>query len=312
MSRNSDTGSHARRRAIVGCLAHLSATTHALLWMVSAGLVYSLLNALMRGLAQHIGPLQALAVVYATSLLAMAPMILRRPWRCYWPSNPVAMFARGAVHWLGMCLWFLAVGHITLAETTAIGFTGPLMVMLGAWMFLKESMRWERWVASGLGLVGVLVVISPRMSASTGPYSALMLVATAVFAGSFLMSKQLTRTEGPAVVVLWQSAIVTLLSAPLGLFGWTPLGSTQWLIVAACGLLLLTGNYCLTRAFSAADISASQPARFLDLAWASALGWLFFSERLEPSTVMGGLIILSSTLWIARREGDGRRRAPPF
>lgn len=278
--------------------------------MLCAGLLYSILNALMRGLTQQIGPLQTLAMVYAVSLLAMAPMMLRRPWRHFWPTNPVAVFARGAVHWLGMCLWFLAVAHITLAETTAIGFTGPIMVMLGAWLFLKEPMRWERWVASGLGLGGVIVVIAPRLSASTGPYSALMLVATAVFAGSFLMSKRLTRTERPVVVVLWQSAIVTLLSAPLGLFGWKALGIMQWLTVAACGMLLLTGNYCVTRAFSAADISASQPARFLDLAWASALGWVLFSEHLELSTVMGGLIILSSTLWIARREGGGRRRAP--
>jgi drug/metabolite transporter (DMT)-like permease len=57
----------------------------------------------------------------------------------------------------------LALPKIPLADMTAIGFTGPIFIMIGAWLFLKEPMRWERWVATGLGFAGVLIVVGPKL-----------------------------------------------------------------------------------------------------------------------------------------------------
>ena len=67
------------------------------------------------------------------------------------------------------------------------------------------------------------------------------------------------------------------------------------------------GHYCLTRSFTIADISATQSVKFLELVWATALGWLVFADSPTRSTLIGGAVICVSTLWIARREG---RRAP--
>jgi drug/metabolite transporter (DMT)-like permease len=68
------------------------------------------------------------------------------------------------------------------------------------------------------------------------------------------------------------------------------------------GVLGSLGHYCLTRGFRTADISATQSLRFLDLIWASLMGWLVFSDVPSNSTLLGALIILLSTIWIARRE----------
>lgn len=62
------------------------------------------------------------------------------------------------------------------------------------------------------------------------------------------------------------------------------------------------GHYCLTRGFHVADISATQSLRFLDLIWASLMGWLVFSDVPSQTTLLGALVILASTVWIARRE----------
>jgi uncharacterized membrane protein len=70
------------------------------------------------------------------------------------------------------------------------------------------------------------------------------------------------------------------------------------------GVLGSAGHYCWTRAFHAADISSLQSARFLDLVWASALGWLIFSDIPSQTTWIGAVVILATTLWIARREGQ--------
>jgi drug/metabolite transporter (DMT)-like permease len=272
--------------------------------MAAAGATYSLLNALLRSMSLGMNPFQILTLVYASTLLPILPLLLRRGAGRFRPHDLRGLLLRGAVHWLGMCIWLLAVARITLAETTAIGFTTPLFIMAGAALLLKEPLRWDRSLATLTGFCGVLVIVVPRLTQVSSAYALLMLGSAAVFATSFLLSKRLTRIERPSVIVVWQSLTVTLFSIPLAMANWQSPSAAAWLTAALCGLLTIVGNYCLTRAFSVADISASQPAKFLDLVWACVLGWLMFGDRPQVSTLLGGLIIFASTLWVARREAS--------
>ncbi|MFM8756209.1 MAG: DMT family transporter, partial [Limnohabitans sp.] len=188
-------------------------------------------------------------------------------------------------------------------DMTAIGFTGPIYIMLGAAWFLGEPMRRDRWVAALVGFGGVMVVVAPNVSTDGGWYHLVMLASSPVFAASFLITKALTRYEQPGVIVLWQALTVTALSLPLALPGWQMPTLWQWLGFACTGVLGTLGHYCVTRAFHAADISATQSLRFLDLVWAAMLGWLLFADVPSVSTFAGAVVILMASLWIARREG---------
>jgi drug/metabolite transporter (DMT)-like permease len=234
--------------------------------------------------------------------------MLRSGLRAYRPKNIVGQFTRGGVHTIGLVLWFIALPHIAIADVTAIGFIGPIFIMLGAVLVFKEPMRWERWVAAGLGLAGVLIVVAPKLTGSGGLYNLVMLASSPVFAASFLITKALTRYERPEVIVAWQSITVTLLSLPLALWHWQAPTPAQWLLSLLCGLLGSTAHYCLTRSYATADISASQSVKFLDLVWATLIGWLWFGDAPSRSTLVGGVVIAASTVWIARREGRGSRR----
>jgi drug/metabolite transporter (DMT)-like permease len=200
-------------------------------------------------------------------------------------------------------LWFTALPKISLADMTAIGFTGPIFIMLGAAWFLGEPMRKDRWIAAIIGFSGVLVVVLPKMSGDGGWYNLVMLASAPVFAASFLITKALTRYEKPGVIVLWQALTVTVLSLPMAIPNWQMPTPMQWLAFAATGVLGTLAHYCLTRAFALADISATQSLRFLDLVWASVLGWLVFGDIPSQSTWLGAFVILWATVWIARREG---------
>ena len=106
------------------------------------------------------------------------------------------------------------------------------------------------------------------------------------------------------MIVFWQSIAVTVFSLPLAWLHWRAPTVQDWLTALLCGLLTTVGNYCLTKAFSSADITASQPAKFLDLVWACLLGWLIFGDVPTGATLAGGLVILAATLWVARREAS--------
>jgi drug/metabolite transporter (DMT)-like permease len=270
--------------------------------MVGGGLCFSFLNTLARALSQQLDVYQAQFLRYLMGLLVMLPLVWRHGLQAYKPVNITGQFWRGGVHTLGLILWFTALPKIPLADMTAIGFTGPIFIMLGAAWFLGEPMRRDRWIAALIGFAGVLVVVLPKMTGQGGWYNLVMLASAPVFAASFLITKALTRYEKPGVIVLWQSLTVTVLSLPMALPHWQSPHAAQWLGFVATGVLGTLGHYCLTRAFHTADISATQSLRFLDLVWASLLGWLVFSDVPSSSTWAGALVILLATVWIARRE----------
>lgn len=278
------------------------AAVRGMVWMALGGLLFSLLNTLARGLSMQMNVYQAQFLRYFFGFVVILPWVFRDGWQAYRPVNMVGQFWRGGVHTLGLILWFTALPMIPLADMTAIGFTGPIFIMLGAAWFLGEPMRRDRWIAAGIGFAGVLVVVLPKMSGAGGWYNLVMLASAPVFAASFLITKALTRYEKPGVIVLWQALTVMVLSIPMAVPHWQAPTLAQWLGFACTGVLGSLGHYCLTRAFHAADISATQSLRFLDLVWASLLGWLVFGDVPSQSTWLGALVILCATVWIARRE----------
>jgi drug/metabolite transporter (DMT)-like permease len=278
-----------------------------LAWSVAAGLLFSALNATVRQLTLDLHPLQSQFLRYLFGLLVLMPLVLRRGITNYWPRQLGGQFARGALHTVGLAMWFLALPKIPLADTTAIGFTTPIFIMIGAWLLFREPMRWERWLATGIGFAGVLIVVAPKMSGAGSGYQLLMLASAPVFAASLLLTKALTRSETAGVIIVWQALTVTLFSLPMALAVWQAPSTGQWAGFALAGLLGSAGHYCLTRSFAAADISATQSAKFLELVWSGLMGWLLFADVPTVSTVIGGIVICTATLWVARREAAVRR-----
>lgn len=282
--------------------SRLPPTLRGLLWSAGAGFVFVVLNAFMRALAIDLGTFATQFLRYACGLAVMLPFVVRAGLVAYRPSNIRSHFTRGMVHTAGLFTWFAAIPHITIADTTAIGFTTPIFIMIGAaWMF-GERMRWERWLAAAIGFGGVLIVVAPKLAGSGGIYTLVMLASAPVFALSFLMTKSMTRTESAEVIVVWQAITITLLSLPMAVLNWSWPTALQWLAFVACGMLGSGGHYMLTRSFSVTDISATQSVKFLDLVWATLLGWMVFSDSPSQSTLIGGTLICTATLWIAQRE----------
>lgn len=300
----------ARVRALPIRLPRLSLPMQAMAWMAASGLVFAILNAALRVISLQIDPLQVQFLRYLAGLVVMIPFIVRVGPRAYSPNGLVGQLWRGIVHTSGMVLWYMALPHLTLADTTAIGFTGPIFVMIGAVLALGERMLWERWVSALVGFAGVLIVVGPKLTATGGYYDLLMLGSAPLFAASALITKVLTRRDRPEVIVVWQCITISLFSLPGALLHWSWPSGGQWLFFLGSGMLGSAGHYCVTRALGAADATATQGVKFLDLLWMTALGFLIFDDRPTLSTLAGGIVIVAATTWLARREARGRRRQP--
>ena len=305
MQHDSDSPGAKRRSGLGGIaerLDRMSPTVRGMLWAVAAGMIFSVLNATIRGLARDLDPMQTQFLRYLFGLVVMLPFVFRSGLAAYRPNGLGGQFWRGLVHTAGLAFWFTALPHLTLADMTAIGFTTPIFIMVGAALVLREKVSGARWVAALVGFSGVLIVVGPQFSGGVGIYSLVMLASAPMFAASFLITKALTKRDTAEVIVTWQNIAVSVLTLPLAIPGWVQPSAAQWGLFLFAGILGSGGHYCLTRAFRSADISATQSVRFLDLIWASLMGILVFGDWPSESTLLGGLVIFASTMWIARRE----------
>ncbi|WP_206020854.1 DMT family transporter [Roseococcus sp. SYP-B2431] len=288
----------------------MSPTALGMLYAAAAGFTLCALNIVLRLLSEDLPSFQVQFMRYFMGLVAVLPWVFHDGLAAYRTRSLSGQLWRGAVHASGLFLWFAALPLIPFAELTAIGFTTPIFIMIGAVIWLKEVMFWQRWVAGLLGFSGVLVVVWPGLQGGGNWGSLLMLASAPLFAASFLITKALARRDAPTVIVAWQSLTVTLFTLPVALWAWVWPTPSQWAIALVCGMLGSLGHWLLTHAYRLADISSTQPVRFLDMIWAAGLGFLFLSEIPSTSTLLGAAVIFISTTWIARVEARRGRSLP--
>nr|WP_269769489.1 DMT family transporter [Roseomonas rubea] len=275
--------------------------------MALAGLLFCVLNTIARSLAQDLDPFQTQFLRYLAGFVVLLPLMVRTGLAAWRPHDLKGQGWRGLVHTAGLLMWFWALPHVPLADMTAIGFTGPIFIMAGAVLFLGEPMVRARWVAAGIGFVGVGIVVAPQFTGTAGgTWTLVMLASAPLFAASFLITKALTRRDRPEVIVAWQAITVSVFTLPFALAGWTSPTAAQWGWFLLTGLLGSAGHWCLTEAFRLADMSATQPVKFIDMVWASFLGWVVFAEVPATTTFAGAAVIFAATTWIARREARAR------
>ncbi len=279
--------------------------------MALSGAIFAVLNTVLRHITLELPSVEAQCLRYVSGALVLLPFVLRAGLRAYSPNGLIGQLWRGAAHTSGMLLWFNALPHLTLADTTAIGFTGPVFVMLGGVLLFGERMIWARWVSAAVGFVGVIIVVGPNLSGSGGIYHLAMLASAPLFAASQLITKALTRRDRTEVIVLWQCLTISLFSLPLAVWQWVTPNLTQCGWFLASGILGSAAHYSATQAYRVADVSATQPVRFLDLIWASLMGLLVFGNVPTATTLLGGLVIFLATSWAARREARGRATGMP-
>lgn len=294
-------------RAMAAWASGMTDNLSGMAWMALTTVIFSVFTAVVRYVSSDIHPAETAFLRYAFGLAFTLPIL-------FWQKDIVRLptrrlrghVTRGVVHAVGVLLWFYAMSRIPLAEVTALGFTAPVFATVGAIVFLGEKIRIRRIMAVVIGFVGAIIVLKPGFSIiDTGAVA--MVIAAPLFAISKLLAKSLTRTEPIAVIVSYLSVIVTVVLAIPAILVWrTPtLVEFGWLFLTA-GLATL-GHLCMTKAFRQADLTVTQPVEFLQLLWATLLGYYLFAESPDIWTWMGGIVIIGSATYIAHREAVARQ-----
>jgi drug/metabolite transporter (DMT)-like permease len=270
-------------------------------WLLAGGLCFTVVGVLIKLLGRHLDSFQIAFFRSAIGLAFMLPILLRYKFAPLRSGNWFGHFWRAALGTSSMVVGFYAVTHLALADATAIGFSTPLFVIIVAVIFLGEKVRWRRWTATAAGFVGVLVMMRPGHSA----FDPTMLVA---IGGAFLTAcsvsvvKKLTATEGTLTMLATFSILSTIFTLVPAMIVWRAPTLEEWAMATFMGLVATVGQAFIIRAYSAGDATAVTPFDYLRLPFSGFAGFYFFGELPDLYTLAGVLIIVGSTLYIARRE----------
>lgn len=290
-----------------GVRAPLPSPLRGIAWMLATGLLFVCVTGIVRHVGSGMSPVQAAFIRYGVGTLFLLPVMVRGRLLTSRPRRIGVHLTRGLVHGIGVMLWFYAMSRIPIAEVTALGFTAPIFITIGAALFLGERLRLRRITAVLLGFAGAVVILRPGLTV-VDPGSWAQLMAAPLFATSMILAKKLTDSEPSGVIVAYLSIGVTLVLMPFALWVWrTPTPEELfWLVVVASVATL--GHFTMTQAYRSAEITVTQPVSFLQLVWATLLGLYVFGERPDIYTWIGGAIIVTSATYIAHREARLRRR----
>jgi drug/metabolite transporter (DMT)-like permease len=275
-------------------------------WMLVTGVLFVGVTGVVRHLGTDMNPVQAAFIRYAFGVVLISPVLLRLFAAGARPSRLGLHMLRGVTHGAAVMLWFFAMARIPIAQVTAIGFTAPIFTTIGAALFLGERLHARRIAAVVVSFLGTVIILRPgALNIELGALA--QLVAAPLFACSFLIAKKLTQTESSATIVAYMSVFVTLALLPPALLVWrTPtLTELGWLFITA--ILATAGHYTLTRAMQAVELTVLQPFSFLQLVWATLLGYYVFAEVPDAWTLVGGAVIIASVTYIAHREARAYR-----
>ena len=276
-------------------------------WMILAGIIFVSFNAVIRHVSSDMHPMQAAFLRYIFGLIFLAPYFIGRRLAAL-RTRRLGLFAfRGLIHGLGVLLWFYAMSRLPLAQITALSFLTPVFATIGAILFLGEKVSYRRIGAVMFGFAGAMVILRPGVvGIDIGAVA--MLVAAPLFAGSKLITKALTRTETTAAIVAYLAIFVTLVQLAPALWVWRQPTGQETLLLAGTAVLATGGHLCQVQALKLAELTAVQPVEFLTLVWATLFGFFVFAEVPLVWTWIGGVMIIGSATYIARREALARRR----
>lgn len=220
---------------------------------------------------------------------------------------------RALTGFCGMGAGFFALSLMPLVDATALSFTQPMFLALLAIPMLGERVGIHRALAIVAGFIGVLVLSLGQggFRASLGAVGlAAALANAALSACSALLVRMLSASESSATITVWQSLLMTLLSALLLPFGWVTPGWIDALLLLGIGACGGIAQYWMTQGYRFGPASVNGAFNYTGIVWAVLLGWLLWDELPGPAVIAGSAIVIAAGLYILQREVfRGRHRA---
>jgi drug/metabolite transporter (DMT)-like permease len=283
----------------------MTGNLRSILAMLVAMAMFSCMDALLKALAGSYPPLQVTAL---RGLVAMPLVCLYIAWR----REFGAVFSRQLrwrLHLLRAVFSVAMMGLFTyglktlgLAEAYTLAFVAPLVVTMLAAPVLGEVVLPRHWFAILAGLAGVVIALRPQQGAFLSLGALAVLAAAVFYASSNIVGRLISRTEPSVTLVFWTTASLALGGCLLGASQWVDIQRDHGWILLGLAVTGFLGQLAITEAFRHGQAAVVAAFEYSALAWAVGLDWLFWQAAPQLHTLLGGVVIIASGIYLIRRE----------
>lgn len=212
---------------------------------------------------------------------------------------------RGLLLAAEICVAVYAFTVLGLIDSMAVFICYPLLVAALSGPVLGEMVGWRRWVAIGVGCIGVLIILQPGVGVFN-PWAILPLMSALMFALYGLLTRYAARKDSAATSFFWTGVAGAVAMTLVGMWFWEPMARADWAWMALLCVSGVLGHWLLIKCYETAEASAVQPFAYFHLVWTSILGISVFGEALRPPVVIGAALVVAAglfTLWRERSQG---------
>ena len=218
-----------------------------------------------------------------------------------WSKKPKLQFLRGIILLCANICFFYSISVISLAKALTLAFIAPLIVTALSPVFLGERVGVKRWTAVILGFIGSLVVIRPGfVELNLASFSAL---GTGIMYGFYLLiTRKLSTVDNPLLTLLLTGLTGVVIISFAMPFVWVYPSVNEWYLMSFIGIFAIIGHLFLILSLKYADASKLAPFSYFEIITNIIIGYYFFKDFPDNWTFLGLFIIISSGIYIYRRE----------
>jgi drug/metabolite transporter (DMT)-like permease len=235
------------------------------------------------------------ALMFVPAMLPVSPFYAMR-------TERLGLHVMRGVALLGSSFFFITgLGFLPIAEASATGFVSPLFVTALSIVFLSEKVGLRRWIATAVGLVGVMIILRPGSSAFH-PAAFFPIISAFCWAAALILTRMMSGREAVVTTMAYSALTGLAIVSAMVPFVWvTPSWSAIGLGILI-GVASTVGQWIVVLAYRYGDASVLAPFSYTQLLWVSILGFFLFGEVPDVWTITGAAFIVASGLYIAHRE----------
>ena len=279
----------------------MKATSLPILLMVGAVFCFASMDATAKYLMKEIGPAQTIWARYTVQAVIVTVLILPKINVFGRTNYPKLQFLRSVALMMATTLFFFAFSRLGLAEASAIFNISPVLITLGAFLFLREQIGPRRLIGIIVSLLGALIIIRP----GTGVFSiyALLPLGAAIFYSTYSLATRFVGTDESPWTSLFYSAIFGAICYSIYIaFHWNPMSNNAILLTIIIGLFGTAGHICLIRALTLGEASLVAPFIYTNLLFTTTWGLVLFGNLPDFWTIVGALIIVAAGIYVWARD----------
>ena len=218
-----------------------------------------------------------------------------------WTEQPKLQLIRGLLLFCANILFFYSISIISLAKALTLAFIAPLIVTSLSPFLLGEKVGYKRWAAVITGFIGSLIVIRPGFVELN--LASIAALGTGVLYGFYLIiTRKLHDSDNPLLTLLLTGIVGAVLGSLIMPTVWVSPTITEWYMMFAIGFFASLGHLFIILSLRYADASKLAPFGYFEIVTSIIIGYYFFNHFPDSWTFLGLFIIISSGIYIFRRE----------